>query len=202
MPIQFLDIFILLIVMLNPLLMSVYLIDIIKGVSFIRFSQIIFRAFLISCSIFIIFSMSGDFLFRHVLQIEFGSFLIFGGVLFAIISIQQMLQGPESIMNLRGSIERIGGAATLPFMLGPGTISTSIYAGSVLTQKWAMIAIVGAVIVAAISLILLKVLFDRISLRYAEFTESYVDIIGRIIALLMGSIAVNMIVRGVRSVFF
>jgi multiple antibiotic resistance protein len=201
-PSQFLDIFILLLVMLNPFLMGIYLIDLIKSLSVSRFSHVIVRAFVISCIIFIVFGLTGDYLFKSVLHIHFGSFLIFGGLLFAIISIQQLLHGPKAITMLRGPVDHIGGAVTLPFMLGPGTISTSIYAGSELSLYWTIIVIVSALTCAAISLICLKMLFNWVSTRYTEFTESYIDVTGRIMALLMGSIAVNMIIKGIHSIFF
>tara|TARA_B100001113_G_scaffold329456_1_gene304349 strand:- start:393 stop:1010 length:618 start_codon:yes stop_codon:yes gene_type:complete len=199
-PNQFFDILILLLVMFNPFLMSIYLIELIQSLSSKRFSYVIFRAFWISSLIFIGFAFSGDYLFQSVLQIHFGSFMIFGGILFTLISLQQMISGPKSINLLRGPIEHIGGAATLPFMLGPGTISTSIYAGSVLSPTWTIIVIVSASLLSAFSLIMLKVLFSRVAIKKHDFMESYINIIGRMMALIMGSIAVNMIIKGIQLI--
>ena len=108
----------LLLVLLNPFLLAVYLLGIIRDLKLAAFSWVMFRAAVISGIVFVCFAWLGDYIFADVLQVRFSSFLVFGGIVFLISGIRFVFQGPEAVELLRGSPEHIAGAVAMPFMIG------------------------------------------------------------------------------------
>ncbi len=187
----------LLFVLLNPFLMSAYLIGLIEELDRRQFAGVMARASLISASVFILFALAGDRIFSDVLQVRFGAFLIFGGVIFLLIAVQFVQKGKGAITMLRGSPDHLAGAVAMPFMIGPGTVSASVLAGSRLPFVWATLAIVTALTWVALSLIAMKLLHDVVRERNESLVERYMEIVGRISGLVIGTIAVEMVLQGV-----
>jgi small neutral amino acid transporter SnatA (MarC family) len=71
--------------LLNPFMMSVYLIDLITDLRRELFVRVLLRGALISGAVFAVFAWSGDAIFSDVLQVRFASFQIFGGIVFLLI---------------------------------------------------------------------------------------------------------------------
>lgn len=132
----------LLLVLLNPFLMSVYLLDLIESLERSTFRRVLVLASIISTTVFVLFAVAGDTIFSRVLQMRFASFLIFGGTLFLIIAIRYVMIGVDAIRSHRGSTDHIAGSIALPFMIGPGTISANVVAGSRLSVGWAVLSII------------------------------------------------------------
>ncbi len=196
---EFVSSVLLLLMLLNPFLLIIYLIDLMQELDNRAFSQVLVRAGLISTAVFIIVALAGDALFSNVLQVQFASFQIFGGIIFLLIGIQFMFTGPEAIRKMRGKPEHIAGAIAMPIMIGPSTVSASILAGSRLPPLWAIVAIVVAMIVTVTSLLLLKRLHDVVRPRNARLIERYLEIMGRVTALVIGTFSIEMIMRGLQT---
>ena len=62
--------------------MSVYLIQLIRDLSFNEFNKVIVRAHVISFIAFVIFAIAGESIFEDIFKVRFASFLIFGGIVF------------------------------------------------------------------------------------------------------------------------
>ncbi|MGD2063673.1 MAG: MarC family protein [Nitrospirota bacterium] len=191
----------LLFVLLNPLLVGVYLVDLIRETSLALFSRIILRASFISAAAFSMFAWAGDFVFTTIFQVRFSSFLIFGGILFLIIGLHMMMKGSAAIATLRGGEpSRVAGAVALPFMIGPGTVSASVIIGQRLGDiSTTLVAVVSAVAASAVSVIAVKALHDFVQTRKEELLERYLDIVGRVVAMFTGTYAIEMIARGVET---
>ena len=189
----------LLLVLLNPFLLAVYLLNIMRELSLGTFAGVIMRAALISSVVFVCFAVLGDFIFTDVLQVRFAAFLIFGGIIFIIIGVRFVFEGPRAVELLRGPPEHISRSVAIPFMIGPGTINASVLAGSRMSPVGATIAIAAALSINTIIVIGLKVLYDYISERKEAVVERYVDLCGRISALVIGTIAVEMIFQGIEG---
>lgn len=187
----------LLFVLVNPFLLSIYLMELIRGLERRVFRAVLVRASLIATSVFVLFGGLGDRVFTDVLRIQFASFLIFGGLIFLLMAIRFVFQGQSGLVELRGSPSHIAGAVAMPFLIGPGTVSASVIIGAQLPLLQAAAAIVAAMVVGMVSLYVLKIVHDWVSSRRAELVERYVEIVGRLVSLLIGSIAVDMILRGV-----
>ena len=192
----FIKSFLLLFMLLNPFLLIIYLVDLVQEMELRDFSRVLNRAGLISSGIFIGFALLGDLIFKNLLQAQFASFQIFGGIIFLLIGMQFVFKGPEAIKNMRGKPEHIAGAIAMPIMIGPGTVSASILAGQQLQPLWAIIAICLAVGLVVIIMIGLKKLHDIVRTRNEPLIERYVEVAGRVVALVIGTYSIEMIMQG------
>lgn len=190
---------ILLLMLLNPFLLVVYLIDVFDKLPVRTFRSVIIRAGLISIGVFSLAAVLGDVLFRDLLQAEFASFQVFGGVVFLLIALRFVFDGNSAIQGLRGESKHIAGSIAMPLMIGPGTIGASIVVGKRLSHFNAVLCIVFAVLSSVILMILLKYIHDYARVRNEELVQRYIDIAGRVTALVVGTFAVEMIMRGLGS---
>ncbi len=184
-------------VLLNPFIMSVYLLALIKEVPFGQFARIMTRAGLISFIVFFLFAWLGEVIFDNVLQIRFLAFMIFGGITFLIIGIRLILGIGPPMSSINPHSSEIAGAIAMPFIVGPGTISASVIAGTQLGLIMSSLAIALGLVAALGSIILFKKIHDYVQTRKEKYVERYVEIAGRITALFTGSFAVDMILKGI-----
>jgi small neutral amino acid transporter SnatA (MarC family) len=195
---QFIKSTALLLVLLNPFLIILYLLDVVQKLQIKQFIHVILRAGIIATITFIIFAVIGDFIFSNIIQAEFASFQIFGGLIFLIIGIQFVLKGPTAIEILRGDSEYLSGAIAMPILVGPGSISASIIIGKHHTPLVASISIVTAILTSISIIILLKVVHDYIRQNKEPLIQRYIEIAGRMMALIVGTISIDMIMQGIK----
>jgi len=193
----FIDSTLLLFVLLNPFLLSIYLLDLIEELESKTFRGALLQGALISTLAFVLFAFAGDTLFSRVLQVRFASFLIFGGIVFLVVAIRYIMVSSEALRGLRGAPEHIAGSVALPFMIGPGTVSASVLAGSHLSFGYAALSIICALSTTVVCVLALKWLHDSVKRHYESYVQRYIDIVGRISALVIGTIAVEMILKGI-----
>lgn len=188
----------LLLVLLNPFLVIVYLVDLVEKLDRRTFRRVLVRAGLIASGVFCAFVFLGDAVFSSVIQAEFASFQIFGGVVFMLIGLQFVFRGPKAIEILQGESQHVAGAVAMPVMVGPGTISASVVIGERHDPFIAAVIVIVAVIVSIFVMTGLKRLHDFVRPRNEELVQRYIEIAGRITALFVGTIAVDMIMQGMR----
>jgi multiple antibiotic resistance protein len=191
----------LLFVLLNPFLMSVYLIGLIRQFTRHDFGRVMLRAHLISCAAFILFAVVGESIFESVFKVRFASFLVFGGIVFLLIGIRSVFSGTGVLFETSGDPEHIAGAVTMPFMIAPGTLSASVLIGASLPPASAITAVCIAVIVSFLSIMLFKYCHDSLMTRNERLLSRYVEVTGRVVALFTGTYAIEMIARGVVILF-
>jgi multiple antibiotic resistance protein len=184
-------------VLINPFILSVYLIELIKGVEFRAFSGQLIRAGVISYVVFLIFAFAGEAVFEDVFQIRFLSFMIFGGITFLIVGVRLILGAGPPVEALRPDARDMSGAIAMPFIVGPGTISASVLAGSRLDFLDAAIAIGLALGISIAAIIVLKKAHDIVHAHDERYVARYMGIAGRVTALFTGSFAVELILKGV-----
>jgi multiple antibiotic resistance protein len=184
-------------VLLNPFLISIYLMSLIRQLSLKDFTKVMIRAHLISGVVFVIFAMTGEGIFEDVFNVRFGAFLIFGGMIFLWIGIQSIFSGQVVLIETRGDPEYLAGSIAMPFMIAPGTISASVLIGSSLPAKSAAIAIVIAIICSLVSIILFKLIHDPLKKMNERLLNRYVEVTGRVVALFTGTYAIEMIFKGI-----
>jgi len=189
----------LLLVLLNPFLVIVYLTDVVQKLDRQQFRRVLFRAGLIASAVFCSFAIVGDVIFGEFMQVEFASFQIFGGIIFLLIGIQFVFQGPSAIEILRGESKYLAGAIAMPVLIGPGTISASVVIGNRLDPLPACAAVSIAVAACLATMALLKFLYDYMRPHHEALIQRYIEIAGRITALYVGTIAVDMTMQGVLS---
>jgi small neutral amino acid transporter SnatA (MarC family) len=184
-------------VLLNPFLISIYLISLIRDLSFREFIKVMVRAHIISGIAFVIFAITGEGIFENIFNVRFGAFLIFGGIIFLWIGVQSVFTGKFILIETRGNPEHIAGSIAMPFMIAPGTLSASVLIGSSLPAPRAAIAILIAVSLSLVSIIVFKLIHDPLQKRNERLLNRYVEIAGRVVALFTGTYAIEMIARGV-----
>lgn len=189
----------LLLVLLNPFLLIIYLIDAVQNLERRQFTSVLVRAGLIATAVFWFFAVLGDAVFSDVIQADFASFQIFGGVIFLIIGLQFVFRGPTAIEMLRGESEYVAGAIAMPILIGPGTISASVIIGKRHDVIPACATILAAVIVSLFIMIGLKSLHDYVRPKNEPLIQRYIEIVGRIMALFVGTVSIDMIMQGLRA---
>jgi len=189
----------LLLVLLNPFLVIIYLVDMVENLEQKQFTRVMIRAGLIAGTVFCCFAILGDAIFSRLVQAEFASFQIFGGVVFLLIGLQFVFQGPKAIEILRGKSEHLAGAVAMPVLIGPGTSSASVVIGKRHEALYACAAVISAVAISIMIMIILKTVHDFVLPRRERLIQRYIEITGRIMALFVGTIAIEMIMQGMRS---
>jgi small neutral amino acid transporter SnatA (MarC family) len=183
--------------LLNPFRMSVYLIDLITDLPRVLFVRVLARGALISGAVFALFAWSGDALFSDVLHVRFASFQVFGGIIFLLIGARFVFTGADAMRAMRGQPEHIAGSIAMPFMIGPGTVSASVVVGARLPLAHA-IGLILVTLAATVALVTaIKLAHDFLRERNARLIDRYMEIVGRISALLIGTFAIEMIFEGV-----
>jgi small neutral amino acid transporter SnatA (MarC family) len=187
----------------NPFLMSIYLLELIRGLPTQTFARVLIRGSIISTCVFILFAWGGETFFRDYLQVRFASFQIFGGIVFLLIGLRYVFVGAGAVSDLsRSTPDNLAGSIAMPIMIGPGTVSASVVIGTRLPILGAATVIAGTLTLTVLILVSLKILHDRLKYRHAALTDRYVDLVGRMSALLIGTIAMDMIVTGAQSTGF
>lgn len=186
-------------VLFNPFLMSVYMVDFVRGLTLATFWRVMARAAIISGSVFLLFAFFGERLFTQVFHVRFESFLIFGGLIFLVIGGRFVLLGAGAMRGLRGEARHLSGSIAMPFMIGPGTVSASVLIGSRMDFPLAGLSILSGIALAIAALVAVKWVHDVVRLRHEALIERYLDLAGRASALFIGSFAVEMILTGVRG---
>jgi small neutral amino acid transporter SnatA (MarC family) len=182
--------------LLNPFLVIIYLLDLVKKQSVYIFSKNLFKASIFSAFVFSVFAILGDSIFQNIVKAHFASFQIFGGIIFLLIGIQFIMKGNSAIDGLRGDSEDVSSSIAIPVLIGPGTISASVIMGKKLPPLSAVAGIAGTVMLSAVIMILLKCLHDYIHPKKERIIEKYIEIAGRIMALYIGTVSIEMIMNG------
>jgi len=189
--------FLLLFVLLNPFILSVYMLDLVKTLPFGDFARQLTRAVAISFVVFAIFAWAGEAVFANVMQVRFFSFLIFGGIVFLIIGIRLLGQTPSP--PLQPQDREVAASIAMPYIVGPGTISASVVAGARLDIPRAFVAIALALGLAFVAILVFKRLHDLVRARNERLVHRYTEIAGRVTGLFAGSFAIDMILRGLEG---
>lgn len=183
--------------LLNPFLMSIYMIGLIRHTETKVFNKGLIQGALIAFLVFLLFAWGGEAIFSKYLNVRFESFQIFGGLIFLVIGYRYVFQGADTIGEMRGAPEHLAGTIAMPFMIGPGTISAAVVTGMSMSIIEAALVIGLTLLLTCSVLILMKFSHDHLRYKHAKYIDRYFDIVGRLSALLIGTIAVDMIVTGV-----
>lgn len=188
--------FVFFLALLNPFLLSLYLLELIVRLQPGVFTRVLTRGVIIGGAVFSLFALTGDAIFAAVLQVDFSSFQIFGGILFLLVGINFFFNGPQAIGLLRGEPEHLAGSIAMPFLIGPATVSAAIMIGGALPRMQALAVVWLTMAAVVVGLVALKYAHDHMRERNARLVDRYVDITGRVSALMIGTFAVQMIVTG------
>lgn len=186
--------------LLNPFLMSIYMVGMIRNSEAKVFNRALIQGCVIAFVVFMLFAWEGETIFSKYLNVRFEAFQIFGGLIFLVIGYRYVFQGADTIGEMRGAPEHLAGTIAMPFMIGPGTISAAVVTGIGLPIGGAALIIAFTLAITCSLLILMKFAHDHLRYKHAKYIDRYVDIVGRLSALLIGTIAIDMIITGIVGV--
>jgi small neutral amino acid transporter SnatA (MarC family) len=189
----------LLLALLNPFLVIVYLVDLLEKLDRRTFRRVLVRGGLVAGAVFCCFAVVGDAVFSTVIHAEFASFQIFGGIIFLLIGVQFVFRGLTAIEILRGESEHLVGAIAMPVFIGPGTISASVIIGEGHDSLTACAAVLAAVVTSVLIMLILKAVHDFVRPRSERLTQRYIEIAGRMTALYIGTVSVDLIMQGLQT---
>lgn len=186
-------------VLLNPFALFVYLLPLKRELGMQSFVQILIRASLISFVIYAAFALLGERIFTELLQIDFESFRIFGGVVVASFALSFILQGKRSMITTRGELSMIAAEVALPFIVGAATITLSILIGKRLESVNALMTIGGAMTISGLIIYGLARLRQSLKSPLLDVFDKNMEILLRINGFFVGAIGIDLIVTGIRG---
>lgn len=120
-------------------------------------------------------------------------------MIFLLIGVRFVFSGADAMRAIRGQPEHIAGSIAMPFMIGPGTVSASVVIDARLPVLNAAAVIALTLVLTVVLVTVIKVVHDYVKERNARIIDRYMEIVGRLSALLIGTIAVEMIFEGLGS---
>lgn len=189
-------------VMLNPFALFLYLEPIRKDLSHKDYILVILKATLISFVVCALFFYTGEFIFKKVLQINFESFRIFGGIIIFSYAYFYIVKGQKAMIMIKENLDDLASEIALPFMVGAGAISLSI----LLSQKHSiMLGTVALVIIFGMNfLVLFGLKKFRDSLEHKKFKTAFdknMEVLLRLNGFFIGAIGINMVLMGIKNMF-
>ena len=191
-----------LLVMLNPFALFIYLQPIMKDLNNKDFLKVLLKSSVISLGIFILFLLTGEFLFEKIFQINFESFRIFGGIVIFSFAYYFIVKGQKAMIHIKGSLDDLASEIALPFMVGAGTISITILMSQSLPMLGGLLSLV---IVLAINFAIIAILnYSRGKITFKKFRIAFdknMEILLRLNGFFVGAIGIDMILRGISNIF-
>lgn len=187
---------------LNPLALFLYLLPVMRQLSNADFTKVLIKASFISYAVFAIFAATGMFIFDYVFQIKLDSFRIFGGLLFTYIAGAFIIQGGAAFIQLRENLDDTASHIAMPYMVGAATISLSILM-NVKYSYFSYLYLAISMCIAFAVIIILKYIRALIEKKAGRAVfDKNVSLFMRINAFFIGSIGIDMIVTGIKNLFF
>lgn len=189
-------------VLLNPFALFIYLQPVMRELSEKDFHKVLFRATMISFGIFGFFVLAGDFIFKTVLQINFESFRIFGGIIIFTFAYLYIVQGKKSLIAMKEDLDDLAAEIALPFMVGAGTISLCIVMSYRFTLPRGMLMLCIIMVLHYIVIFFLIKIRNLLSPKFKVAFDKNMEIALRLNGLFVGAIGLNMIITGINNLYF
>ncbi len=191
------------IVMLNPFALFLYLEPVRKDLDHKDFMIVIFKATIISFVVCLVFFLSGDIFFKKIFQINFESFRIFGGIIIFSYAYFYIVRGQKALILIKEDLDDLASEIALPFMVGAGSISLSILLSQRHTLVIGTLALVVIFAINFLVIFLLKWLRDSLDKRKFKVAfDKNVEVLLRLNGFFIGAIGINMIMTGIKNMFF
>jgi multiple antibiotic resistance protein len=189
-------------VLLSPFALFLYLRPVMKELSHQEFIKVLLKATIISFVIFFVFLSTGDYIFNQVLMINFEAFRIFGGIIIFSIAYLFIMKGQKAFFHLKGSLDELASEIALPFLVGAATISLAILMGNKFSIGMGTILLTIILSINFFSILFLKYLRDRIEKKkFRVAFDKNMEILLRLNGFFIGAIGINMIIRGLNSLY-
>ncbi|PIR69734.1 MAG: MarC family protein [Candidatus Niyogibacteria bacterium CG10_big_fil_rev_8_21_14_0_10_46_36] len=188
--------------LLNPFALFLYLQPVMSALSRKDFLIVLAKASLISFLIFYIFSLTGTFLFEDIFRIHFESFRIFGGIIIFAQAFLFVVQGRLALLGMKESLDDLASEIALPFFVGAGTISVSILIGSEFNAMEGFSVLFLILFINYICIFVLMMLRELFSKKLKVAFDKVMGILLRLSGFFIGAVGLDMVVTGIRRLFF
>jgi len=183
---------------INPIALFVYLAPVRQDLSEKDFFIVLFKATIISLTINLFFTFSGEYLFTDLLKINFNSFRVFGGIVLLSIALISIVQGKKALIAFRGSLDDLASEIALPFMTGVGTISICVLVGSKYPPTSSLIINTASLAITYVTIFIL--FWARYHINSKKWNTAFDKVLVtfiRINAFILGAFGVDMIRVGI-----
>jgi multiple antibiotic resistance protein len=189
-------------VLLNPFALFIYLQPVMRELSEKDFHKVLFKASLISFVIFALFVYSADFIFQKIFQINFEAFRIFGGTVIFTVAFLFIVQGKKSLIIMKENLDDLASEIALPFMVGAGTISLCIIMSNKFSFPKGILILSIIMVLHYIVIFLLIKIRSYFALEFRVAFDKNMEIALRLNGLFVGAIGINMIIVGIKNLYF
>jgi len=189
----------------DPLGLIPVFISHLSGYTTPRRKKIIVKSTVISISISLFFILFGKYLLEF-LSISPGTFLVAGGILLFLISMEMLLGNPSRLNMQDISGDETGSSGkedisvfplAIPLLCGPGNIAALLMFSS---QSWGDPLRLGILALVSTSVFLIAAAVMFFSARIERLMgETGISITGRLIGLILSALSVQFIVNGLKS---
>jgi multiple antibiotic resistance protein len=181
-------------VLISPFALFIYLKPVMQELSHRDFIKVLAKATVISFAIFFVFLISGDFIFKQVLSINFEAFRIFGGIIIFSIAYLFIIRGSD--------LDELASEIALPFLVGAATISLTILMGNKFSITIGTLLLISILSINFFSILFLKYLRDKIKKKKFKVAfDKNMEILLRLNGFFIGAIGINMIIRGINTLY-
>lgn len=162
-------------------------------------SKVLARATLIALVVYVIFAISGNFYFTHVLQVPYDTFRVFGGLIISYFSFEMIVHGKKSFISYSDDHSAVADQIAMPVMVGAGTISIAILMGTKYTKLSSCLLIALVLAINYFAILFLVHIRHAAVKRYEEKFDKNMETILRLLAFMGGAIGLDMIVVGIKG---
>ena len=187
-------------VLLNPFAMFIFLQPVMRKLSTKELMVVLAKASFVALALFVGFAVSGDLFFNKILQVEFNSFRIFGGMIITYMAFVMIMQGKKSFITYNKDFSIISSEIVMPLMVGAGTISLSILMGNSYGKIDTVIALAVVIAITYALIVSLAVMRGGIVKKFKKGFDRNMDMALRLIALFAGTIGLDMILTGLQNI--
>ena len=186
---------------LNPLALCLYLTGVMEDLERKDFARVLAWACLISLLTFWVFAAAGEPLLIGFFGIHTSALRMFGGVIFFVLAYNYVVKGYRTAEMLRGSLDELPSAIALPFMIGAGTLTQSIFIGERHPTWVALVVILIGIAISYGIVFAFKLVRDHMRGARERIFDRYVNILVRVNGLLIGAISTEMVVSSLRDLY-
>ncbi|MFO7710536.1 MAG: MarC family protein [Candidatus Woesearchaeota archaeon] len=185
-------------VMLNPFALFLYLLPVMRDLDSKTFYKVLAKASFISLVILGLCVFLCNLLIENVFQINLESARIFGGIIIFSFAYYFIIKGEQAYIYMKGSLDDLASEIALPFMVGAGTITLSLFLGQNHSDVKGFFVILIALIITFVVIMVLKEIRDFIfRKRYRIAFDKNMELLLRLNGFFIGAIGINMVRMGV-----
>lgn len=186
--------------MMNPFALFLYLEPVRKDLKTGQFLKVIFKASLISLIICLLFFFGGNLIFDTILQIDFESFRIFGGIIIFSFAYHFIVKGQKALIIMKEDLDDLASEIALPFMVGAGTLSLSILLSQKSTSMVGAVTLIIVFVINYIILMLMTYFREHIAKKKIRIAfDKNMEVMLRLNGFFIGAIGVDMIITGIMN---